>query len=182
MDNLEKQNYQEEEQEELIACARGCDIAMNNLGFLYMTHKKDELAEEYLLKACAKDNAGAMCNLGYLYYTQQKYKLAEEYFLKACIKDNQVGMTNLKRIYINIELYNLLYKIENKSKLIKETMIELLKDRKVHCLNNKINLLQKISNCPVCLDENVIIIPTECAHYYCVDCYIEIDKCALCNF
>ena len=36
-----------------------------------------------------------------------------------------------------------------------------------------------MDECPICL-ENKELIPRKCAHFYCYDCYIEINKCAIC--
>ena len=50
----------------------------------------------------------------------------------------------------------------------------------VKCFENKIRLLSKHDECMICT-ETAVLIPRECAHYYCTDCYVKLDKCAICD-
>lgn len=51
---------------------------------------------------------------------------------------------------------------------------------KIVCFENKKKSLSKIDECPICY-ENTNVIPRECAHYYCYNCYVEQKECAICR-
>ena len=38
-----------------------------------------------------------------------------------------------------------------------------------------------MDNCPICL-EFTLTIPRECSHYYCCNCFTNINKCAICRY
>ncbi len=37
-----------------------------------------------------------------------------------------------------------------------------------------------MDNCPICY-KNKKLVKTECNHYFCINCLLQIDKCALCR-
>jgi len=63
-----------------------------------------------------------------------------------------------------------------KTELIENHMRELEKDDTIRFFRNKIKSLSKEDECPICY-EITKTIPRECAHFYCPDCYVRIDKC-----
>jgi|SaaInlStandDraft_4_1057021.scaffolds.fasta_scaffold03736_3 hypothetical protein len=77
--------------------------------------------------------------------------------------------------------YNLLTKLGNYEHINKIKMRFETKYH-IHCFKNKCNLLSKIGECPICFNSDVKMIPTECAHYYCIECYVTLNaRCCLCN-
>ena len=79
----------------------------------------------------------------------------------------------------NIQLYSTLTKLQT-SEVIKKKLDELKKVYAVKCFDNKIKFLSKNDECMICR-ETAILIPRECTHYYCIDCYVKLVKCALCD-
>ena len=70
---------------------------------------------------------------------------------------------------------------ENPNKLVSDKILILTKQKSVFVLNNKLNLASKQGDCIICY-QHTKIIPRECSHYYCSDCYIAINKCSICGF
>jgi hypothetical protein len=81
-----------------------------------------------------------------------------------------------------LKLYNSL--IKNKlCELIDNKIIELKNNKVINNYINKIKLyseLNFIKECCICSNTKLNII-FDCAHYVCIDCYVEIDKCPICR-
>jgi hypothetical protein len=90
---------------------------------------------------------------------------------------NDQAIIGMKSLYPDkLQLYNILSKL-TKNDLIEKTMQELEIDQKIRYFKNKKDRLSKKDCCPICYEERMLI-PRECAHYYCTDCYVRIDRCA----
>ena len=86
-----------------------------------------------------------------------------------------------------IDMYNITNKyisdFYDKNKYI-ETQLKKLEEKNgaIYFLCNKIRLLSKTQECPICLD-TIMCIPIACSHYFCVECYVDCmtnNKCAYC--
>ena len=138
------------------------------------------IENEILLELIESNNVSEV--LKYLHENPGKYDLAEKYYLIAIGKDHIGAMNNLEILCNNkLKLYNCLIKLQQKSDIINNKINELKKIRKIHCFDNKRKLLSKTDTCPICL-ENTLVIPKECAHFYCSDCYVEINECSICKY
>lgn len=127
-----------------------------------------------------KDNLILINNLACAYIKQNKHELAKEYFIKAT-KLGDLDAINKLEIYCNIlEYYSILINISNKNDAVIKKINKLKKYRKIIHFENKKNMLSKIDQCPICL-ENTSLIPKGCAHFYCLDCYVKIKECAICR-
>jgi TPR repeat protein len=163
------------------AAEKGNDCAMCNLGWIYYTRGAHEIAEKYYLMAIEKGNVYAMRNLGDMYEDQGRYKLARRYYIMAIEKGHEAAMYSLRRMLTNkLELYCILTRLQS-NEIIKDMISEMKSTKAVHCYENKKIFLSKDGECPICL-ENKKLIPLECTHYYCCDCYVEMNKCAICRF
>ena len=167
----------------LMAAEKDNVRAMNNLGLLYEKQKGQyDIAEKYYLMAIEKGDVNAMNNLAFLYNKQKKYDdIAEKYYLMAIEKGDPIAMNNLARFVGELKLYNCLVKLQQKSEIVNIKIDELKKTREIHCFENKKNFLSKTDTCPICF-ENTLLIPKECTHFYCCDCYIKFNKCSICQF
>jgi tetratricopeptide (TPR) repeat protein len=173
---LEKK-YDQAERYYQMAIKQGDSDAHNNLGLMYFVQKKYDQAERYYLMAIDQGCSIASNNLGLMYSEQKKYDLSERYFLMAIDQGVDQAIIGLKSIYPDdLKLYNILTKL-TKNDLIEKTMRELEIDQQIRYFKNKKDSLSKKAECPICYEE-LMLIPRECAHYYCPDCYVRIDRCA----
>jgi len=188
----EENNFALAEKYYLIAIENNDHKALNNLGNLYKKQHKYNLAEKYYLESIQKEcKSRTMHNLALIYKEQKKRDLAEKYLLESIQCDNDSLVTSdsaiddLSRMYGNnyIKLYYKLSSLNNNNNnTLKEKLADLLKSKSVKNFHNKLKFLSKNGSCPICLDDNVITIPLECAHFYCCDCYSRQHKiCALCD-
>jgi TPR repeat protein len=168
----------------MMAIEKNNSNAMNNLGIYYYKQKDYNNMIKYYLMAIAHNN----------------YCLIDElclHYKNVNDKDNMIKYVNMavqhglyesvKNHFTNEELFLMLKNIRNikfesnfDSK-IKEKLKELVITKRIHILNNKINLASKIKDCDICYEENTINIPLECCHYYCTECYIKLRECPLCK-
>lgn len=95
----------------LIAINKNCDIAMNNLGILYIIKGYYNHAETQFLKAIEKGNSDAMNGLGYTYNKMGNSELAEKYYLMAIEKMNYYKLCELGCLYMNRMKYDLAEKM-----------------------------------------------------------------------
>lgn len=155
--------------------------AMNELAYMYQNQNKIELSEKYYLMAIAKGNILSLHNLAILYHDHKNLELAEKYYLMAIEKGLIDSFNCLSVIYARniLKLYHKLKDINNV--VIKNEINKLEKTYEIFCFNNKKRFLSKKDICPICLNENIDVIPKECAHFYCHDCYIEFDECQICK-
>ena len=124
-----------------------------------------------------------MTDLAHLYFDTNVIKLAEKYSIMA-IEHNEFSTINiLEDIYdTQLKLYSVLNKIQNKSPKLEELISKLVSNSsEIRKYNNRKNLLSKIDECPICLEESTVI-PRDCAHFYCENCYFHLlDACAICR-
>jgi tetratricopeptide (TPR) repeat protein len=156
--------------------------AMSNLANIYWgTHRDYVLAEKYYLMAV--DNGNHICcnKLGKLYSHLGKMELAIKYYLTGIKYGSILALNNLKTSVTELKLYMLLMNIDTKNDLINNTINELKKTKEIICFENKKNLLNKDGECMICFEDTKLI-PKECCHYYCCDCYVKYSKCSICDF
>lgn len=164
----------------------GRESAIHRLASLYERQHKIDLAESYYLLALDKKSSHALIDLIKFYDRNNRKDLAIKYSIEALFsneKDCNFGYKKINKVcnYNELKLYSLLDNITNKNQFINGKINELDKIRDVKYFKNKINLLSKEDQCPICLDEHVLVIPKECAHFYCRECYVEIKKCSICD-
>ena len=158
---------------------------INNLGYYYQYIEKnyDEM-KKYHLIAINMNNSYAMYSLGVYYECIEKNDdEMKKYYLMAINLNNIDALNKLKKHYNKLKLYVIFKNIDNPSELIKSSIKILLNDTSVNNYNNKINYYKKHNNiieCSICY-ETKLNIPFECMHFCCVDCYVRINKCYLCN-
>lgn len=140
--------------------------AMNNLGIVYYQNGFYENAIYYYKLAIDNDIPEAYNNLGLYYYEIEKSnKVAKLYFLEALQRNNNLSKTNINLITTLLERYV----------LFKQYDIPFTeeKDRAINIFINRVNLFGETRECTICF-EAYTNIPTECGHYFCVNCYVNI--------
>lgn len=180
--HMEKEQYVLAEMYFMKAVEKNNADAMNGLGILYKRIGNEEMAEKYYLMAIEKMTHRMSCNLGLLYHDQKKYDLAEKIFLMAVERNNPDGLLYLKGLCYSTQLkmYHVLVNIKNKNDLINKKINELKSNKKIIYYENKKVNMTKIDDCSICF-ENTKLIPRKCAHYYCYNCYVELNECAICR-
>ena len=176
-------------------------FAMNNLGCYYHnTEKNYDLMKKYYLMAIELNNVVSMYTLGYYYhYDEKDYDLMKKYYLMAIELDNSNALFGMIMFYkktnnieynkyldLYVEKYinNTNFHEKIKKLALNDLHYDLLTNntnRKTIIYKNKCNFMSKIGNCDVCMEENIQLIPFECCHYICTNCYIKLDKCHLCR-
>lgn len=156
---------------------------MCNLADFYSKQDRKLEAENYYLKAINKGHILALNNFGGFYYSIKDYTKAEHYFILAIEKGNIEAISNLSNMFANdLRLLIKLREIKNKTKDVENKIKKLEKSKIFRCYENKKNILSRRDQCPVCLDEDVNVIPTECAHFYCYDCFVIYNNnCQICD-
>jgi TPR repeat protein len=176
----ELKKYDQAEQYYLMAIEKGHINAMHNLGHMYRELKKYDQAERYYLMAVERGHINAMHNLGVLFYELKKYDQAEHYFLMTLSKgsdDLEQTIRCLERLISNLlKLFVVLDRLKSSNDIVVQKLKELMNNQTVRYFANKRNRLSKDGECPVCYDERRLI-PRECAHCYCEDCYVRIERC-----
>lgn len=141
-------------------------FAMNNLGLVYYHNKYYDNAKYYYLMAIEHEIPEAYNNLGLYYYEiEQNNKAAKLYFLEALQRNNNLSQTNIKLITTPLERY-ILYK-QYQIPFSEE------KDRAINIFINRVNMFGETKECTICFEEYTNI-PTECCHYFCVNCYVNL--------
>jgi len=163
--------------------------SMNNLGMYYYNIDKNyELAKKYYLLACDNNLAEAYNNMG-LFYCQidNNIEIAKLYFLESilCNIENSENIkntkNNMKQIYTPLERY--IYFLQNSIYIDKNDEEEFNKDDQIIIFKNRVNAFSKFEECCICMEEYTVI-PLECTHYICIDCYPKIinsAKCPICR-
>jgi tetratricopeptide (TPR) repeat protein len=176
----ELKKYDQAERYYLMAIEKGDIYAMHSLGWLYKEIKKYDQAEQYYLMAVENGNINAMHNLGYMYKEIGKYDQAERYYLMTLSKgsdDLEPTIRCLDNLIDNpLKLFVVLDRLKSSNDVVVQKLKELMNNQTVRYFANKRNRLSKDGECPVCYDERRLI-PRECAHYYCEDCYVRIERC-----
>ena len=161
--------------------------SIHHLAEMYEKMGKIDKAETYYL--LGKDNgiSGGYQKLLEFYGDRGNNDLLTKYSVEALLSnkkgDQKTGYDKINKICGSnkLKLYSLLESITNKNKFVNEKINELVKLHDIKCFRNKINILSKKDRCPICLDDDVLVIPKECAHFYCRECFIEISKCSICD-
>lgn len=106
-------------------------IIQNNLGLIYFTREKFELAIDHLKQAVAMDPlfTDARNNLARVYIEQKKYTEAEK---ELSIVLNDLTYGNAEKGYINLGLS---YFNQNKFELAKSTFLKALEYNKENCIS-----------------------------------------------
>jgi tetratricopeptide (TPR) repeat protein len=163
--------------------------AMNNLGMYYYNIEKNYiLAKKYYQMACDNNLVQAYNNMAlYFYEIDNNYQIAKLYFIESIISDinNIENITNVKKnmkhIYTPLERY--IWFLQNSINIDKNEEDEFNKDEQIIIFKNRLNLFGKFEECCICMVDYTVI-PLECTHYICVDCYPKIinsAKCPLCR-
>lgn len=180
-----------------------CIASIKNLARCYLAINKYDLAEKYYLISVNTKNILVLEEIGnfYLYY-KNNYKLAEKYYLQFYNSNYDIIIASelLFKFYKIINNYELAIKFYiiainngfNKKKQYFDKLIlyhylgekyyENIKS--INIYKNKVNLLYKNDDCPICLDNNVKCISLECCHFYCTNCYVKVyieKKCPICK-
>ena len=131
---------------------------------------------KYYLMAIERGNVEAMNNLGYYHQKITKnYDEMIKYYKMAMDKGNNNNDTLLKNN--NDILYQLDWE---------KTDNRILKN--FNDYNNymrKIQIISKIEECPICINEEICIPVFDCFHNVCVKCYPKIKyerKCPICRY
>jgi len=163
--------------------------AMNNLGMYYYNIEKNyELAKKYYLMSCDNNLPEAYNNMG-LYYCEidNNIEIGKLYFIQSIISDmdniNNIKniKQNMKQIYTPLERY--ISFLQNSIYIDKDDEEEFNKDPNVIIFKNRVNTFSKFEECCICMTDYTVI-PLECTHYICVDCYPKIinsAKCPICR-
>jgi tetratricopeptide (TPR) repeat protein len=115
----------------------------------------------------------SMHYLGMCYYKMGNLEAATEYLTMAFLHEYKLSLEILKTFLSPLELY-ILIDMEKKT-----SFIPLNND--INIFKNKINLAPKVGSCPICLSDDVRVIPLNCCHYICSDnCYAKIIKTHTC--
>ncbi|AYV83805.1 MAG: hypothetical protein Hyperionvirus12_2 [Hyperionvirus sp.] len=172
----------------LIAIEQGCTCAEYNLGFLYQISKKYDLAEKYYLNTLERNPncVDTMRNLATTYHQSAQYELAEKFYLKAVSKNDRDSLFNLEILYEGniLKLFDSLGKLlveGSKNDVLVEKYEELSGKYVVRCFQNKKKLLVRLNYCSICMEDDVPTIPMECVHYFCFECYVNLNCCPICE-
>lgn len=88
---------------------------------------------------------------------------------------------NIQTQHNYLQVYNVLTKIQDKKDITNKKMQDLEKDYKIRCFKRKREYLAVENECSICYRTDKLI-PMECAHFYCPDCYTKLKECPLrCN-
>jgi hypothetical protein len=150
-----------------------------------------DIAIKYYLMAIQNGHIVSLWNLSILYYkindTINAKKMLLEYINIAPTEIDMIEALQQVELWCKspIVSYNLIYKIVNKNndinKILQSKIKELQNSYPVICYMQKIKLLGKVEECPICFHIKINI-PLECVHYVCIDCYTKIEKCPFkCN-
>ena len=156
--------------------------------------KEFDISCKYFLRAIDLGHIRSMYDLAVTYFNDDLEKEAEKYFIMAADKGFRDAIDILYNEYIPHRDYGLVryheitkfrekYKIQDDSDIGRKIVsdLEYLENNiEIKKFLNKAKLLGKEGECPICYD-NTLIIPKECAHFYCQDCYISYKKCQICN-
>lgn len=164
-----------------IAVEHGMGKSMFSLGHYYDNIEDNiEMAKKYYLMACEKNIKEAYESLGDIYnYVDKNTPLAIQYYIKSISLGNEDAIKELENITSHLEMINLFEKNN-----IQYNCDDPKKNNSLQIYKNKIKYLSRTSECPVCLNDNLLCIPVNCsAHFVCTECYIKIyDKpCPVCR-
>lgn len=119
-------------------------------------------------------------------YNDYKYNYDSNNAIKICKESISKGYTSLLDKYLEsndttLSKYAFLKSLESDNKKILDAIDKYKTDHTVKCYINKCKILSRKETCLLCLDDDIDCIPTECAHFYCYDCYVNLNaKCTIC--
>jgi TPR repeat protein len=138
-----------------------------------------EEAKKYYLMAIDGGNYNSMNNYAILLKKENQIDEAKKYYLMAIDKGSASAIHNYCNIEIDyIRKYYQLSKLT--SKIAQDKVKELLKNKEVFAFYRRSTMLNKQDNCMICYEHSNLV-PKECLHYYCLNCYFKIDICAICK-
>lgn len=162
--------------------------------FFHQTKNKQALITsiKYLIMSSDRGNSDASFNLAEYYYhklcgmkdvhEQNDLSLCVKYLLRSKIFQQIPVFDRLICEFSKLRIYYEITNSTNQSSL----MGELLTDRNVINYERKKSLMSIIGTCsnPNCktsmIKQLILVIPKECADYYCYDCYVKINNCCIC--
>ena len=164
--------------------------AMEMVARVYRDQKKYDLAEKYYVMSIEHGNYLAYNGIACMYYYQNKFDLARKNFILGLEHGDINTLNNLRQSENNLRLFQILTNLEEQinqkehKERIKLEIQKLKKAKEVHCYNNKINLLKMVGSCPVCMTDDTTILPKDCGHSFCKECYIDLVNkvCPICNY
>lgn len=190
-----------------MAATKGCVKSMANIGCCYQDIDCYEQAKTYYEMAINHGDVDSMYNLALYYEEVEKnYTQAVYYYEMASINGDMDATLKLGMYYATIDicyekaisyfikcdsykrlnwiakkcavlLYNTLiamppYNVRDK------VLLKLSRNKHVITYQNKIRLFTDLpKSCPICLEDNKLIINLYCGHPICVDCYPHCTKC-----
>ena len=165
----------------VLAAERNNSFYENICSYFNSSDNNKKTVKELILSALDKDKINILSVINiYKKFGFDIKELIYNYSDKLNQLDN-IDVPLLQSILgTSLQLYNFLSKINKPSEPIKKVLFDLKNDYKVLCFANKLNKFAIQDECPICL-EHATVIPKECCHYYCCDCYIKYDVCAICN-
>ena len=142
--------------------------------------------KKYLLLSHEHNNFNSSYNLGcYYQFIEPNEEEMIKYYIIAIEHNHERVLENIIKYYHNniLKVYLIFKKYQTKNKYI-EFQLKKLEEKNsvIYFLCNKVRLLSKTQECPICLD-TTICIPIACSHYFCVECYVVCmtnNKCAYC--
>jgi tetratricopeptide (TPR) repeat protein len=177
-----QKKYDKAEKYFMLSIENGYGYAYNELAMMYSGQEKYDQAERYFMMSI-ENGYKVFHELADMYCKQGKYDQAKKYYLRGMDCEvseyyQKCAYEGLSRIIPNILLkYTLLSKIENKTELINKILKQLESKKEIRYYRNKISFGWKEAECPICY-QTTKTIQRECAHQYCSDCYVRIDRCA----
>ena len=157
---------------------------LGNLGTIYVFMKDYDNAIKYFNLAIDNGFPKAYSAICMVYIEKYDKQLAEKYFLKAYFHNefDEVLFEHMRILYKNtMEFYNFLTKIEKPNEYIIKCMNQYKSENKqIRHFQNKLHMLSKEGECPICYEERKLI-PRECTHWFCQDCYAYNTKCPMCG-
>jgi len=164
----------------------GCPFGMYNLGLVYQEANDLDLAASCFLICVDNKDYDAFSRLGIICEKKGTYSEAINWYKQALEKGDMTILNNFCKLCektnrSELYIYNQLSKLPP-TKEIMDKMKKLEKMKSVFCFKRKAHVLEKEDECMICLNEKTKLIPMECCHYYCYDCYSTLKKCALCEF
>ena len=169
--------------------------AMFNLGDLYECINDYDNAFKYYDMAIDKEDEEAYDKVLLLCNKLNDLDRFKKYFLKIMTTKEVDDVDDYIHDFKKFILMDFLESINITENNFDTTQIDIFKqniknfkkEARFNILETKIRLFTKLnhmSDCGVCLEENVLHIDLECGHCFCVDCYKKIDKdpCPYCRY
>lgn len=158
-------------------------IIANGLDQFYMQNQhSNEFEKYYDINVDKNYFINAIYNLASVYEEMTKFDLAGKYYVIAIERNHTNALNKLEYMLKNnnLKLYHFLSTILNKSNTVNKKIEQLEYYFDIFCFKNKKLYLSKEAECPICYETKKVI-PRECAHFFCLDCFVNIINCAVCR-